>query len=75
MLTDGKPQDAGQPADRSADALQAALTEQYFADYAEHWQGFMNSLQWAPAPTLPAAVDQLKLMADARQSPVIALMT
>lgn len=75
VLTDSKPQDAEQPADRSADALQAALTEQFFADYAEHWQGFMNSLQWAPAPTLPAAVDQLKLMADARQSPVIALMT
>lgn len=75
VLTDSKPQDAEQPAGRSADALQAAVTAQYFADYAEHWQGFMNSLQWAPAPTLPAAIDQLKLMADARQSPVIALMT
>ena len=72
VLTDGKPQQ--QTASRSAEALQAALTEQYFADYAERWQGFMNSLQWEPAPTLPAAIDQLKLMADARQSPVIALM-
>ncbi|MGH8788825.1 MAG: ImcF-related family protein [Cupriavidus necator] len=59
---------------RSTEALQAALTEQYFADYAEHWQDFMNSLQWEPARTLPAAIGQLKLMADARQSPVIALM-
>jgi type VI secretion system protein ImpL len=75
VLTDGEPENAPQPAGRSADALQAAVTAQYFADYAEHWQGFMNSLQWAPAPTLPAAIDQLKLMADARQSPVIALMT
>ncbi len=34
----------------------------------------MNTLQWEPAPTLPSAIEQLKLMADARQSPVIALM-
>ena len=60
--------------DDDSAALRAALTEQYFADYAEHWQHFMNNLQWEPAPTLPAAIDQLKLMADARQSPVIALM-
>ncbi|WP_346430208.1 ImcF-related family protein [Cupriavidus basilensis] len=72
VLTDGQPQQ--QTESRSAEALQAALTEQYFADYAEHWQGFMNSLQWEAAPTLPAAIAQLKLMADARQSPVIALM-
>lgn len=74
VLTDGKPQGAQPTTGRSAEALQAALTEQYFADYADRWQGFMNSLQWEPAPTLPAAIDQLKLMADARQSPVIALM-
>ncbi len=55
--------------------LRAALTARYFADYADHWQRFMNTVQWEPAPTLPAAIDQLKLMADARQSPVIALMT
>ncbi|MGO4159158.1 ImcF-related family protein, partial [Cupriavidus sp. YAF13] len=72
VLTDGKPQLRTES--RSAEALQAALTEQYFADYAERWQGFMNSLQWEAAPTLPAAIGQLKLMADARQSPVIALM-
>ncbi|CAG9176379.1 hypothetical protein LMG23992_03258 [Cupriavidus laharis] len=58
----------------SADELRAALTQQYFADYAEHWQDFMNALQWEPAPALPAAIGQLKLLADARQSPVIALM-
>ncbi|WER48213.1 ImcF-related family protein [Cupriavidus sp. WKF15] len=60
--------------ENSADELRAALTEQYFADYAQHWQDFMNSLHWESAPTLPAAIDQLKLLADARQSPVIALM-
>ncbi|MGA7817887.1 ImcF-related family protein, partial [Caballeronia sp.] len=58
----------------SADALELALTTQYFSDYAEHWQGFMNALQWQAAPTIPAAIEQMKLLADARQSPVIALM-
>ncbi len=69
----------GRPPQPEADAgsgkdLQAALTEQYFAEYAEHWQQFMNGTQWQSAPTLPAVIDQLKLLADARQSPVIALM-
>ncbi|WP_420997244.1 ImcF-related family protein [Cupriavidus sp. 30B13] len=73
VLTGGKAQ-ASPTEGRSAEVLQAALGERYFADYADRWQGFMNSLQWEPAPTLPAAIDQLKLMADARQSPVIALM-
>jgi type VI secretion system protein ImpL len=58
----------------STDALELALTTQYFNDYAEHWQGFMNALQWQAAPNVPAAVEQMKLLADARQSPVIALM-
>ena len=65
---------ASEAAPASAEALQAALTERYFADYAAHWQGFMNTLRWEPAPTLPAVIEQLTLLADARQSPVIALM-
>ncbi|MBB3257137.1 type VI protein secretion system component VasK, partial [Paraburkholderia bannensis] len=56
------------------DALRAALRAHYFSDYAERWQDFMNSIRCAAAPTLPAAVGQLKLIADARQSPLIALM-
>jgi type VI secretion system protein ImpL len=59
---------------QSADDMKASLTSRYFADYADHWQGFMNTLQWESSPTLPSAIQQLKLMADARQSPVIALM-
>ncbi|MDT6962063.1 ImcF-related family protein [Cupriavidus sp. SZY C1] len=76
VLTDGQPEAAPsstQPS-TSADALRDALAQRYFADYAEHWQQFMNGLQWEPATTLPGVVDQLKLLADARQSPVIALM-
>ncbi|MFL9999329.1 ImcF-related family protein, partial [Paraburkholderia sediminicola] len=46
----------------------------YFDDYAQHWQSFANSIQWEPAATLPAVAEQLRLFADARQSPLIALM-
>ncbi|WP_321847499.1 ImcF-related family protein [Burkholderia diffusa] len=56
------------------DALRAALRARYFADYAEHWRTFMNGIICEPARTLPAAIAQLKLIADSRQSPVIALM-
>ena len=58
----------------STDALEQSLTTQYFNDYAEHWQGFMNALQWQAAPNIPAAIEQMKLLTDARQSPIIALM-
>ncbi|MBN3759477.1 ImcF-related family protein [Burkholderia sp. Ac-20365] len=58
----------------SPEALKTALTSRYFADYAEHWQAFMNTIQWESAPSMPAAIGQLKAMADARQSPLIALM-
>ncbi|MFM0180479.1 ImcF-related family protein [Paraburkholderia aspalathi] len=60
--------------EQSAEDVKASLTSRYFSDYADRWQSFMSTLQWDPAPTLPSAIEQLKLMADARQSPVIALM-
>lgn len=56
------------------DALRTALRARYFAEYTEHWQTFMNGIVCEPARTLPAAIAQLKLIADSRQSPVIALM-
>ncbi|WP_414450856.1 ImcF-related family protein [Burkholderia sp. 22PA0099] len=65
---------ANAPSNASPDALRAALRARYFADYAEHWQTFMNSIASEPATSLPSAIAQLKLIADARQSPVIALM-
>jgi len=73
VLSDGNAQPV-EHSSETAEDLQDVLTERYFADYAEHWQRFMNGLQWQTTPTLPGVVDQLKLMADARQSPVIALM-
>jgi len=58
----------------TGDALKAELTTRYFADYADAWATFMNSLQWERAATMPAAIEQLKPMTDTRHSPVIALM-
>ncbi|NDL64191.1 type VI secretion protein VasK [Enterobacteriales bacterium SAP-6] len=68
--------DHAQPAAQqtSPEALRARLTERYFADFAGSWLGFLNSLRWRRAVTLSDAVDQLTLMADVRQSPLVALM-
>jgi type VI secretion system protein ImpL len=66
------------PADLAAeltpDVLKARLTERYFQEYASAWLDFLNSLRWHPADSLPDVIDQLSLMADVRQSPLIALM-
>lgn len=55
-------------------ALKDRLTARYFTDYASAWLNFLNSLQWKQAASLSDAIDQLTLMADVRQSPLIALM-
>ncbi|WP_433704956.1 ImcF-related family protein [Paraburkholderia sacchari] len=70
----GSAQGRATPDGQPPEALRAALRKHYFDDYAEHWQSFMNSIRCAAAPSLPAAVGQLRLIADVRQSPLIALM-
>lgn len=70
VLNTSQQQDQG----LTGDALKAELTTRYFADYADEWQAFMNSVQWESVATMPAAIEQLKPMTDARNSPVIALM-
>ncbi|MCP3708644.1 type VI secretion protein VasK [Paraburkholderia sp. CNPSo 3274] len=62
-----------QPA-QSVDALRKALRDMYFDEYGRQWQAFANSIQWVSAPTLPAIAEQIRLFADSRQSPMIALM-
>lgn len=71
VLTDSKqkPQQADSP-----EALQKRLTERYFADFGSAWLAFLNSLRLNRAVTLSGAIDQLTLMADVRQSPLVALM-
>ncbi|EEC0295748.1 type VI secretion protein VasK [Salmonella enterica subsp. enterica] len=60
--------------DVSPEALKQRLTERYFTDYAATWLKFLNSLRWKPAHNLSDVTDQLTLMSDVRQSPLIALM-
>ncbi|MBS7667903.1 hypothetical protein KIM96_17855, partial [Vibrio cholerae] len=50
------------------------LTERYFQDYASAWLDFLNSLRWRKAEGMGDVIDQLTLMTDVRQSPLIALM-
>ena len=54
--------------------LRERLTERYFQDYASAWLGFLNSVRWQEAGSLDEVIDQLTLMSDVRQSPLIALM-
>ncbi|QCJ70121.1 type VI secretion protein VasK [Providencia heimbachae] len=60
--------------DISPEQLKQRLTDRYFADFAGSWLNFMNSLQWRHTENLSDTIDQLTLMSDIRQSPVIALM-
>ncbi|SNY79307.1 ImcF-related family protein [Enterobacter sp. CC120223-11] len=61
-------------ADLSPDALKTRLTQRYFIDFAGSWLNFLNSLQWNTAQNIADVTDQLTLMSDVRQSPMIALM-
>ncbi|WP_148400816.1 ImcF-related family protein [Enterobacter mori] len=61
-------------ADLSPEALKVRLTQRYFTDFAGSWLSFLNSLQLNPANNIADVTDQLTLMSDVRQSPLIALM-
>lgn len=67
-------QQADIAAELTPDVLKERLTERYFQDYANAWLNMLNSLRWQQARSLPEVIDQLTLMADVRQSPLIALM-
>ncbi|MDH2066568.1 ImcF-related family protein [Pantoea sp. GD03673] len=60
--------------DLSPEALKARLTQRYFTDFAGSWLSFFNSLRLNPANNIADVTDQLTLMSDVRQSPLIALM-
>ncbi|WP_205066340.1 ImcF-related family protein [Pantoea coffeiphila] len=61
-------------ADITPEALRARLTRRYFIDFAGSWLSFLNGLRLQPAHTIADVTDQLTLMSDVRQSPLIALM-
>ncbi|MGV3345436.1 ImcF-related family protein [Enterobacteriaceae bacterium LUAb1] len=71
VLSDGKVplQQAASP-----EGLKTRLTAHYFSDFGGAWLNFLNSLRLNPARNLSAVTDQLTLMADVRQSPLIALI-
>lgn len=71
VLTDSKKSASQQV---SPETLKQQLTDRYFADFSGAWLSFLNSIRLQPAPTLSDVIDQLTLMADVRQSPLIALM-
>ncbi|QKN79820.1 ImcF-related family protein [Scandinavium goeteborgense] len=73
VLTDSKRPAASQD-ETSPEALKKRLTDRYFADFGGAWLDFLNSLRWNQAATLSDSIDQLTLMADVRQSPLVALM-
>ncbi|WP_312972619.1 ImcF-related family protein [Atlantibacter sp.] len=73
VLTDSR-RPVSKQDDISPEALQNRLTERYFADFGSAWLEFLNSLRWNQADTLSDSIDQLTLMADVRQSPLVALM-
>ena len=73
VLTDSKRQ-VNKQDETSPEALKNRLTERYFADFGGAWLAFLNSLRWNLAATLSDSIDQLTLMADVRQSPLVALM-
>jgi len=56
------------------EVIKERLTARYFADFSGAWLNFLNSLRLRKAQTLSDAIDQLTLMADVRQSPLVALM-
>lgn len=54
--------------------LKAELTERYFLQFGEAWLGFINSVRWRRAESFEEAIGQLTLLADRRQSPLLALL-
>jgi type VI secretion system protein ImpL len=60
-------------ADMTSEQLKQRLTERYFQDYSSAWLSFLNKTRWHKADNLTDVIDQLTLMSDARQSPLIEL--
>lgn len=58
----------------SPDVLRKRLTDRYFSDYSAAWLLFLNNIQWRQADNIADVIEQLTLMSDVRQSPMVALM-
>lgn len=58
----------------SPETLKKQLTERYFSEYGMAWLHFLNTIQWNQTNNVSDVIEQLTLLADTRQSPLIALM-
>lgn len=65
--------DKGEQQLLTKEQLQYRLTERYFADYTNAWLNFLNGIRWNSSDSLSTSLDQLTQLADARQSPLLAL--
>jgi type VI secretion system protein ImpL len=65
--------DKGEQQLLTKEQLQYRLTERYFADYTNAWLNFLNGIRWNASDSLSTSLDQLTQLADARQSPLLAL--
>ncbi|MGA5656481.1 ImcF-related family protein [Rahnella contaminans] len=65
--------DKGEQQVLTKEQLQYRLTERYFADYTNAWLNFLNGIRWNTSDSLSTSLDQLTQLADARQSPLLAL--
>lgn len=72
VLGAGETGQAGQGS--AGKALEAALSQRYFADYARAWQQFLNAVSWQAETKLAANAQQLQVYADPQRSPLRALM-
>ncbi|MGQ7816327.1 ImcF-related family protein [Metapseudomonas furukawaii] len=71
VLSDDRSQIA---AELTPEVLRERLAERYFQAYGQAWLEMLNSLRWREAQSLADTIDQLTLMTDVRQSPLIALV-
>jgi type VI secretion system protein ImpL len=58
----------------SPEVLKKRLTDRYFADYGAAWLLFLNNIQWNSVDTISDVIEQLSLLSDNRQSPLLALI-
>lgn len=58
----------------SPNVLKQQLKDRYFSEYGASWAYFLNNIQWQPANNVSDVIEQLTLLADNRQSPLIALI-
>ncbi|WP_085247102.1 ImcF-related family protein [Gilliamella mensalis] len=71
VLSDGE---SDLTASISPDALKKQLTDRYFSEYSAAWLYFLNTIQWHSYNNVSDVIEQLTLLADTRQSPLIALI-